>query len=332
MQQIRFSVVIPIHNGRRHIGETLDSMRAQHVLPDEIVIVDDHSTDAAHETIAAATDLPLTLVCPAKGRGVQAARNTGVRIARNRHVALCDHDDPWLPGHLEAHARLYARYPDMEFSFSNFFRFSEAGREASSKFDQAPPGWWESAGREIAEEGWLFGAALAPRTFEWHPIFPSGTVFTKDLFERVGAYNEQLRGSRAEDGEFTLRCLYAAKRIGALPSPSFLYRRHPDSTTASKALSLADEVKGLKMIRETHLEARPWHDIIDREISKRRLQAFDAAFAEKSHSLARELLQEIDTGGASMRQRLKVFCVRLPDAVGLPLNSVLQRLSRYRPG
>lgn len=327
---MRISVVVPIHNGRRHIGETLAAMRAQSLPPDEIIVVDDHSTDASHEVIAGASDLPVILVCPAQGRGVQAARNAGVRLARNAHVALCDHDDPWLPGHLEAHARLRERHPEVEFSFSNFFRFSELGREDASKFDQAPPDWWEAAGREIGGEGWLFGRALAPRTFEWHPIFVSGIVLTKALFERVGGYNEHMRGSRAEDGEFTLRCLYAAKRIGALPAPSFLYRRHPQSATASTALSLADEIRTLKLIRETHHEARDWHDIIDGEITKRRLQAFDAAFAERSHALARELLREIDTRGSPPRRWLKALCVRMPDAVGLPLNSALQWLSGQR--
>lgn len=320
-----------MHNGRRHIGETLAAMRAQSLPPDEIIVVDDHSTDSSHEIIANVSDLPVIQVCPAQGRGVQAARNAGVRLARNAHVALCDHDDPWLPGHLEAHARLYDRYPDIEFTFSNFTRFSERGVEDISKFDQAPPGWWEAAGREITQEGWLFGRDLAPRTFEWHPIFPSGTVFARALFDRIGGYSEHMRGNRAEDGEFTLRCLYAATRIGALPTPSFLYRRHPHNTSASKAFSLADEVRALKMIRETHEDARDWHDIIDGEIAKRRLQAFDAAFAERSHVLARELLRDIDLQGSPARRRLKALCVHLPDSVGLPLNTVLQWLSGQRP-
>src|SRR3954447_14425882 len=89
------SVVIPAFNAERFVGEAVQSVMAQTLLPVDIVVVDDGSTDRTAE-LAAAVD-PTVQVVRTPNRGVAAARNTGARRARGSVIAFLDADDVWLP-------------------------------------------------------------------------------------------------------------------------------------------------------------------------------------------------------------------------------------------
>lgn len=85
------SVIIPVYNNARYLGEALDSVRAQTYRSFEIIVVDDGSTDGMAR-VAQVADVRYFHQANA---GCGAARNTGVKHARGKFVAFLDHDDLW---------------------------------------------------------------------------------------------------------------------------------------------------------------------------------------------------------------------------------------------
>lgn len=91
------SVVIPAYNAERFLPRCLKSVFAQTLKPEEVIVVDDGSTD---NTASVAAALGATVVSQANS-GISAARNLGIRNASGEWIALLDADDLWAPEKLE---------------------------------------------------------------------------------------------------------------------------------------------------------------------------------------------------------------------------------------
>jgi glycosyltransferase involved in cell wall biosynthesis len=88
------SVIMPVRNGRMFIEEALDSVLGQLEPDDEILVIDDASTDGTWSLLARILD-PRIRVLNGLGRGVSAARNIGLSSAKGELIAFLDHDDLW---------------------------------------------------------------------------------------------------------------------------------------------------------------------------------------------------------------------------------------------
>jgi hypothetical protein len=240
----------------------------------------------------------------------------------------------WAPTYLERQARLLQAAPEIEFSFGNFFYQRDDVLDPRDKFSQAPKGYWDITPRRLLPEGWLFEGSIAAQTIvDFHPIFPSAVLLSRALIHSVGAFDTAMRGLSPEDGEFILRCLYRA-RTAALPEPLVTIRRHDANSSRDQLKVVVDEIRILQFIRKNHAEAQTLHDIIDRSIAKRRIDAIERAFDQGNHRLARHLFSEVPWTAGRTKLRLKRLVVALPDTLGLRLNALLQRFgsaSAHRP-
>jgi len=95
---VSFSVILPVYNRAHSIGDALRSVLDQTHRADEIIVVDDGSTDDL-ETALAPYRAQIRLIRQPNA-GVAAARNTGAAAARGRWLAFQDSDDLWTPDHL----------------------------------------------------------------------------------------------------------------------------------------------------------------------------------------------------------------------------------------
>src|ERR1035441_5323830 len=106
------SVVIPAYNRSRFIAETLESVLAQTLQPDEVLVVDDGSTD---DTAAIAESfVPRVRVFRRSNQKQAAARNFGVMQATSEWIAFNDADDLWDPNKLELQMEELARHPEAD--------------------------------------------------------------------------------------------------------------------------------------------------------------------------------------------------------------------------
>jgi glycosyltransferase involved in cell wall biosynthesis len=102
------TVIVPARNRSVRLAPTIASVAAQREPPAEVIVVDDGSTD---DTAEVAARLGARVIRHDRNRGVAEARNTGVREATQPWLALLDHDDEWLPGHLATLWQLRGEHP-----------------------------------------------------------------------------------------------------------------------------------------------------------------------------------------------------------------------------
>ena len=111
MNSPKVSVVIPSYNLGRLLTQAIDSVLAQTVVPSEIIVVDDGSTD---DTQVRLEPYSGRIRCIRQGnRGVSAARNRGIREASGQLIAFLDADDVWHPRKLELQLAAFEDRPDL---------------------------------------------------------------------------------------------------------------------------------------------------------------------------------------------------------------------------
>lgn len=118
MNPLSVSVVIPTYNRAHLIGRAVRSVLAAFEPGDEVIVVDDGSTDGTAEALRPFGDRIRCVRGPHRGCG--AARNTGIAAARNPLLAFNDSDDEWMPDKLALQRALLRARPELVFCFSDF--------------------------------------------------------------------------------------------------------------------------------------------------------------------------------------------------------------------
>lgn len=149
------SVVVPVFNGSRWLGEAIDSVLDQTYRPLEIIAVDNGSTDASRDVLAR---YPQVLVVEESRAGVTFARNSGLRHAHGELIAFIDQDDRWRASKLEIQVRLLRERPDVGCALGHQLLFLEPG--------YVWPDWIASRVPSLsrAHVGYLPGAMLVRRS------------------------------------------------------------------------------------------------------------------------------------------------------------------------
>ena len=181
MSKPTISVIIPLYNKEREIEGTVRSVLAQSRLPEEIVVVDDGSTDRSAEIVRKIAS-PLVRLIPQTNAGECAARNRAIAEARSEYVALLDADDEWEPGFLAEIESLIDEFPGCGVYCTGFTIVSHDGRFPAPGLDRrgiVENFFRDSAHRYIA----IPSASCIPRTvFDTVGGFPEGMKIAGDLY------------------------------------------------------------------------------------------------------------------------------------------------------
>ncbi|MGA9828801.1 MAG: glycosyltransferase family A protein [Rhodanobacteraceae bacterium] len=146
MSGLEISVVIPTYNRANLTPRAVNSALASIQPGDEVIVVDDGSTDDTPARLASFGARIRYAQIPHAGAG--AARNHGISMADKPLVAFLDSDDVWMPDKLDMQRCLMERRPDVVFCFSDF-----VSRESSADihhylrhWHQDPRSWDEILG------------------------------------------------------------------------------------------------------------------------------------------------------------------------------------------
>lgn len=206
---MKISVVIPSYNRAELIGETLDSIARQTRSVDEVIVVDDGSTDNTEGVVEARND-PRIQYQKIENGGVEVARSLGIKLARYEWVALIDSDDLWEVDHIERLADLSVLYPDCDYLFSNFYEFGSSAKNAE-KFGSLSSQWWPEFRQPGGDDFVCFQRNIFVSILNQNPVFTSSSMFRKSLYERVGGINTRFSRTPAADAQFVRKCAVAGK-------------------------------------------------------------------------------------------------------------------------
>jgi hypothetical protein len=114
------AAVIPVRNRPSLIAAAIASVQAQTLPLDEIIVVDDGSTDDTPEVVERLSkiDSRITLVRIPKSGGAASARNLGIKAARSRWICFLDSDDSWMAEKHEWQSKKLAEVPEAIASFT----------------------------------------------------------------------------------------------------------------------------------------------------------------------------------------------------------------------
>jgi glycosyltransferase involved in cell wall biosynthesis len=221
MANVEHSIVavVPLYNGAAWIEESIRSVLAQTLQPTEFIVVDDGSTDGGPDIVERlAGQYPLIRLMRKNNGGQSAARNFAVRHSTSAFIALIDQDDRWYPNHLAALMR------------------------AALEHDGLPLGWVYSDFDDIDQSGQLVRRGYIDHVTnpkrnllrilsEGMIIQPSATLISREAFEAVGGFDEQLSGY--EDDDLFLRMFRANYDNVFVPYSTSQWRIHRSSYGAS---------------------------------------------------------------------------------------------------
>lgn len=310
------SVVIPTHNRADLLPRTLASILDQTLRPAEVIVVDDGSTDGT-EQLARSFPPPVKYV-RIENSGVCRARNVGSDRAAAPWIAYCDSDDLWHPRKLEAQARLLQAVPGLEFAFTNFSVVSGDTWAAATKFDEAPPGFWDVAVRKVSPDAFVVDTSLYERILRYQPIFPSTIIMSQGFFRRIGPWVDAIGRTLSEDLEFILRCVNQSP-IGVVSSPLVGIRKHSGGFSSRPLRTLRGEITILHYVLDHQPAARGHEGAIRDSIIERSAGGADMTFLAGDLDGFREFLEAVPWERRSASLRMKSLIARLPDRVARAL-------------
>jgi glycosyltransferase involved in cell wall biosynthesis len=224
------------------IGRAIQSVLGQTRSVDEIIVVDDGSTD---ETLAVASGFGEKVLCVRQDNlGAAAARNLGIRHARHEWIAFLDADDEWQSGHIERACQVLQRHPDLVWFSAAIERRDEEGRflgrfgaEAAFVHD------------DVIED--YFGAEAKERF-----SFIQGMLVKKRVFDEVGGFNEEIR-QYGEDLDMCFRIALRFPRVGYSPSVGIIYRIRRGSLTHAGDPGLERFLRRIEITRASSASVPP---------------------------------------------------------------------------
>lgn len=293
-------MVIPAYNVGPYIGHAIQSVLDQTRPADEIIVIDDGSSDHTPNEIQKFGSAVRYL--RQNNAGASAARNAGIQAASHEWIAFLDGDDQWLPEHLNNHQKLLDNFPDLKWTSAAFFvclcenpDICQQNRsQLLSRPKQPPTGHTSNFFEAYAKASYGHTATM---------------LIHKSLFQQAGLFDESL--ARHNDLDMWFRLAYHSPIFGFSDQISAIYHRGiPNS------------------IIKTQVRLQSLFDILDKHVTlSQEHQNFDE-FKRCGRTMISEWLKFYlrENNGHNMRIILDRYKIWLPG-----YNYWTNRISSYLP-
>ena len=234
------TVVVPTYNRASLIVDALASVYEQTYRPLQLIVVDDGSTDDSNSVVsswitghAQIENFSVKYIYQ-DNQGGNVARNRGITEAAGEYVAFLDSDDLWHDNKLQLQMELFRDIPEVGGVYCGIRHIKLASGEVLALAKRRYP------------SGKLLDSLLV------HDVTaPTSTyVIRKDVFEKVGSFDEELQAR--QDWDMWIR-LASAYEIGVVPEVLVDYREHAGVRTATDPQK---EITAYKIIMEKYSTLR----------------------------------------------------------------------------
>lgn len=221
-----FSVAMCTCNGARFIDEQLVSIASQTLLPKELIVCDDRSTDgtvAVLERFAAHAPFPVRINVNPNNLGIVKNFERAIGLCNEELIALCDQDDVWKPHKLQRLASEFAR-SEVGLVFSDAELIDENSRSIGRTL-------WQSIGVRYRNQRLSQGQALT-ELLAGSTVTGATTAFRSRFKNLVLPIPDNLLV--IHDGWLALM-IGAVATISAVAEPLVEYRQHREQKVGARA-------------------------------------------------------------------------------------------------
>ena len=187
MSNDQITVVVTTFNRKQWVERAVRSVLGQTHPADELIVVDDGSTDGTQESIQ--KYFPQVKYIRQENSGISMARNVGIENASGTWIGFLDSDDTWLPKKMARQIQALQDNPVYRICHTNEIWIRRGKRVNPKRVHQK------------------FGGDIFEKCLPLCLISPSSVLIHREVFDRVGLFDPEL--PVCEDYDFWLRmCLY----------------------------------------------------------------------------------------------------------------------------
>lgn len=297
------SIVIAAYNATAYIGETLDSVLSQTFTDYEVIVVNDGSKDGDElERILKSHALPVVYISQ-QNKGVSAARNAGIKVAKGHFYAQLDADDQWEPDYLAVQVGFLTEHPDVVLVYPNAIIFGDSAG-VGLEYMKLCPSEGEVSFESLIEERCVILTCVTARM---------------DVIKSVGMFDETLRS--CEDFDLWLRIVKSGGRIAYHRQVLARYRRHEGSLSSDRVWMttnlLAVMEKTAKRLDLTASERESLSRELNNRLTILRLFQGKQALALRDAKTALGKFEEANANLGSRKLSLIIWLLRLWPSVAV---------------
>ena len=248
------TLIVPIYNEEFFLPRCLESIEKQTSKPDEVVLINDGSTDGSRKI---AKDFAMRNgwnLITKRNAGVSAARNDGIMAAKSDWITFLDADDELTPGAIETMRKAVEKYPDENvFQFNNLVYFAPFGSSVTTNNNRF--GHYDI--RHIHNNT----SATCLNTKKWYMVW--NKLYRKNTILMNGA-RFKFGLQYGEDEHFNLQLLLAGVRVLNIDAATII--RHKDNQGSLSHIKTIETLEHqdheLRELLHRHCGVKePWQNI-----------------------------------------------------------------------